>query len=53
MSLDGFIEDHHRVVREALDTWRGVENDTAGRSLARASEISRDRASVPGGSVTA
>jgi class 3 adenylate cyclase len=24
------IENHHRVVREALGTWRGVENDTAG-----------------------
>ena len=24
------IEEHHRVVREALGTWRGVENDTAG-----------------------
>ena len=24
------IEDHHRVVREVLGAWRGVENDTAG-----------------------
>src|SRR5262245_1324429 len=24
------VEDHHRVVRGALSTWRGVENDTAG-----------------------
>jgi class 3 adenylate cyclase len=25
-----FVEDHHRLVREALAGWRGVENDTAG-----------------------
>src|SRR5262249_51810898 len=26
----GLVEDHHRGVREVLNAWRGVENDTAG-----------------------
>jgi class 3 adenylate cyclase len=26
----GLVERHHSVVREALDRWHGVENDTAG-----------------------
>jgi class 3 adenylate cyclase len=29
-SWKGLVERHHGVVREALERWRGVENDTAG-----------------------